>query len=123
MKKSNKCMIAENIDAVIKSVRQFLTKKYGAVNDEWELTIGLLQQNLELKKEIDEKVKEDGLMIIGAKGIYSKNPLLETSLRLENSILQIVKELGVTPKANGMLKSLDDNDTGEILANLLGNDE
>lgn len=122
-KKMNKSMTAESINESIEQIRQFLTKKYGSVSPEWELTIGLLQQNLELKNEIDAKVKEDGLMIIGAKGIYSKNPLLETSLRLETSILQILKELGVTPKANGMLKTLDNNDTGELLANLLGNEE
>jgi phage terminase small subunit len=105
----------------IEAVRQFLTKKYGSVSDEWELTISLLQQNLEMKKEIDKKIKEDGLMVVGVKGLM-KNPLIETSLRLQTTILSIIKELGVTPRANGMLKSLDDNDTGEILANLLSNE-
>ena len=112
-----KFTIAESIDAI----RTFLEKKYGAVSDEWELTISLLQQNLEMKKEIDKRIKEDGLMVVGVKGLM-KNPLIETSLRLQTTILSIIKELGVTPRANGMLKSLDDNDTGEILANLLNNE-
>lgn len=115
--KRKKYMIADYIDAIT----AFLEKKYGTVNDEWQLSIALLQQNLELKKEIDAKIKEDGLMVVGVKGLM-KNPLIETSLRLQTNIMSIIKELGVTPKANGMLKSLDDNDTGEILANLLGNE-
>lgn len=116
--KRKKYSTADYID----SIASFLEKKYGAVNDEWQLSLTLLQQNLDLKREIDEKIKEDGLMVIGVKGLM-KNPLIETSLRLQTNIMSIIKELGVTPKANGMLKSLDDNDTGEILANLLGNDE
>lgn len=110
----------KEIDNNIKAIKEFLIKRYGEVAPEWYLQISLLKTNLEMKAAIDASIKEDGILVEDRFGHPQKNPLLKTSLELQVQIMRCIEQLGISPKAQGHLKTIDDNDTGQILANLLG---
>lgn len=112
-------MAKNKISETIESVRAFLTKKYGQVNAEWELQIGLLQSNLELLEQVQKELKKQGLMVRNRFGILEKNPLIKTMLETQVAVQRGIEQLGISPRSVGKLKEQDSNDVGEIMNNLL----
>lgn len=94
----------------IDSIRKYLEDRYGEVNPEWEMTLSLLADNLDLY--------EDCKKAVDLHGIYDsitqkKNPLLATMKDLQATILKQQQKLGITPYDAAKIKDQVEEDDEE----------
>lgn len=93
-----------------KAVREYLNGKYGAINSEWEITIGQLMDLLARYKQVRNKINEVGIFDTVN---YKKNPLLSTEKDLLATISKYIQALGLTPYWQtklGLMEQQDDYD-------------
>lgn len=102
--------------AYMKGIEEYLTKRFGTVQEEWKLSLKLLADNVELYKQCKDSIEENGIF---DPNTGKKNPLLITIKDLQTQINKLVKELGLSPHAAGMIKSTSEDDS-EILKNIMG---
>ncbi len=105
---------------LITSVNDYLSKKYGGVNPEWETILMLLCDNLELYKACKRSVKENGIYN-GENG--RKNPLLTTMKDLQATILKQIQHLGLSPYAVSKIKGDDEDTTDNYINDLVTNSD
>lgn len=101
----------------MKSVREFLTKKYGDIKPEWELSLDLLESTLEQYNRCCEVLDRDGVIIDGQRGVTS-HPANDIKNKCQIRIEKIFTELGLTPKAAAKLSSNED-DTEDLIEDLV----
>lgn len=87
-----------NISNCLKVVKKFLKDNYGEVKPEWELSLELLKDALDLREQLRTTLKNSGLTQVNpSSGNTSVNPLLGALKEQENRIFSILKEYGLTP--------------------------
>lgn len=87
-----------NISNCIKVVKKFLKDNYGEVKPEWELSLELLKDALDLREQLRTTLRNSGLTQVNpSSGNTSVNPLLGALKEQENRIFSILKEYGLTP--------------------------
>lgn len=87
-----------NISNCIKIVKKFLKDNYGEVKPEWELSLELLKDALDLREQLRTTLRNSGLTQVNpSSGNTSVNPLLGALKEQENRIFSILKEYGLTP--------------------------
>ncbi len=99
----------------IKSVIEYLTKKYGELPPQWEAIITLLADNLELYNECKQSVNENGIFNTTT---GRKNPLLTTMKDLQATIIKQIQHLGLSPYAISKIKDDKEDDTDEFIESL-----
>ena len=102
----------------IEAIQTYLVKKYGKVNDEWELSISLLADNI--------KLYEDCKNIVEEVGIYDyergkRNPLLGTMKETQGVILKQIQHLGISPYAASKIRSMSEDEDVEDFIDKLTN--
>lgn len=100
---------------ILTAIEEYLTKKYGEVKAEWDSTLFLLAENLDLYSECKKQVKQHGIYD-GSTG--RKNPLLATMKDLQASIMKQIQHLGISPYSASKIKQEvedDDEDFVEAL--------
>ena len=100
----------------IKAVNDYLIKKYGKVQPEWDATLMLMADNLDLYQECKESVRENG--------IYNadngkKNPLLTTMKDLQATIIKQIQHLGLSPYAVSKIKIGEEDNTEDFIEELV----
>lgn len=100
----------------MKGIEEYLTKRFGSVQEEWTLSLKLLADNIDLYAQCQAEIKRFGMF---DPSTGKKNPLLITLKDLQTQINRLVKELGLSPHAAGMIKSTSDDDS-EVLKNIMG---
>lgn len=87
-----------NISNCIKVVKKFLKDNYGEVKPEWELSLELLKDALDLREQLRTTLRNSGLTQVNPSSRNtSVNPLLGALKEQENRIFSILKEYGLTP--------------------------
>lgn len=104
---------------VIKSAEEYLIKRFGKVNDEWILTLKLLEDNINLYEECKKSIKLNGIY---DSNTGKKNPLLTTVKDLQATIIKEIQHLGLTPYAAYKIKDTEEDDS-DLLKNIMGEDE
>lgn len=100
----------ENQRSEEKAIREYLTKKYGRVNNEWEITIRQLMDNLRLYDQCKAKLAETGIF---NETEYKKNPLLATIKDLQASISKETQALTLTPYIQEKLGQLGEDENND----------
>lgn len=99
----------------IKAVNEYLANKYGQVKPEWDATLTLMADNLDLYNECKESVRENG--IYNAEN-GKKNPLLTTMKDLQATIIKQIQHLGLSPYAVSKIKDEKEDDTDDYIESL-----
>ena len=99
----------------MESVEEYLISQYGSVKNEWESSLLLLADNLDLYENCKLSVEANGIF---NPDTYKKNPLLATMKDLQAQILKIFQHLGLTPYAVSKINHQAEDDTDDFLDNL-----
>ena len=100
----------------IKKIIDYLTLQYGEVRPEWEVSLQLLADNLELYAECRKSIKENGIF---DNNTYKKNPLLTTCKDLQATIMKQIQHFGLSPYAISKIKMEKEDDTDEFIEGLV----
>lgn len=101
----------------LEKVESYLSKKYGIVNPEWEGTLFLLADNLELYNECRKLIKQYGIY---DPTTGKKNPLLGTTKDLQATILKQIQHLGLSPYAASKINAEVEDDSEDFIEGLTG---
>ena len=99
---------SEEIQNYLWTIHKFLNKKFGAINDEWIPSLMMLADNLHIFNLCKEQIRKDGLMIIDRFGTMVKHPLIKVQNDAQIQIVKLLNEFGLSPKAVGKLKQVED---------------
>nr|DAQ27514.1 MAG TPA: terminase small subunit [Caudoviricetes sp.]DAU06753.1 MAG TPA: terminase small subunit [Caudoviricetes sp.] len=99
----------------ILDVRNYLTKLHGEVKAEWEAPLELLADNMELYKQCQESIKQNGIF---DPTTGKKNPLLSTMKDLQATILKQMQHFGLSPYANAKIKLTESDETEDFIEEL-----
>lgn len=99
----------------LSKVEDYLTKKYGCVNSEWEANLMILADNLDLYKECKQSIKQNGIYDAQT---GKKNGLLITIKDLQAAITKQIQHLGLSPYASSKIKSDEENDEEDFIDGL-----
>lgn len=99
----------------MEAVEAYLVAQYGSVNPEWESSLLLLADNLDLYEECKESIKVNGIFNPDR---FTKNPLLSTMKDLQATMLKIFQHLGISPYAVSKIHITPEDDTDDFLDNL-----
>lgn len=99
----------------IQKITEYLKGQYGEVKPQWELTLQLLIDNLELYYKCRKSIDENG--IFDAEN-YKKNPLLTTCKDLQATILKQIQHFGLSPYAISKIKMEQEDDTDNYIESL-----
>lgn len=105
-----------NTKEYIEAVRKHLEKTYGEVRPEWENSISLLEDNLNLYDKIKHTIDEVG--------VYNpetgrRNTLLSNFKDVQSQILAISRHLGLSPYSAGKIKHIESEDTDDFIEGLI----
>lgn len=99
----------------MKGIEAFLEEQYGEVKTEWRITLNLLADNIELLKQCQESVEQNGIYDINTQ---KKNPLLTTIKDINSTILKISQKLGISPWDASKIKQVEEDDTEDFIEKL-----
>lgn len=99
----------------INSVKKFLIEKYTNINDEWLLSLQMLENNLSIFFQCKEQIKKDGLMILNRFGVYEKHPLLKVQVDAQIQIIKLLNEFGLTPKSSAKLRTEESDESDDFI--------
>lgn len=99
----------------LSNVEEYLITKYGKVAPEWEATLSLLGDNLDLYIECRKAVRTYGIYDANT---GKKNPLLATMKDLQATIIKQIQHLGLSPYAASKIKTDVEDDTDDFIDNL-----
>lgn len=102
----------------ISAVKKFLKEKYGKVAPEWEQSLILLADNIQMYQDCKEEIKQTGLMVVAKNGCYTKSPLLKVLIDCQVQITKLVQEFGLSPRSQAKINLVDDDN--DELKELLG---
>lgn len=102
----------------IKSVQNYLKRKFSTINDEWMGTLAILADNYELYSNCKQQIKKDGLMISDRFGTLVKHPLLKVQNDAQIQIIKLLNEFGLTPKSASKL-NIEEQEEETPLTNFL----
>ncbi len=105
-----------DVRADMKAIEAYLTATHGEISPEWQTTLRLIADNLHLYRECRENLDRYG--------IYDpttgrKSPLLATIKDLNATLLKLFVQVGVTPYAQGRIKTPDTETTQDFIGSLL----
>lgn len=96
----------------MKQITDFLISKYGNIEPQWEMTLNLIADNLDLLQECKESVKQNGIYS-SVRGV--KNPLISTIKDINATLLKLNQQLGLTPWADSKIKGTNDDTTDDFI--------
>ena len=111
----------KEVEKYITSIKKFLVEKYTTINDEWLLSLALLQDNLYMFFNCKERIKKDGLMITNRFGVQEKHPLIKVQNDAQIQIIKLINEFGLSPKSLAKIKTVEQQDTADEFIKALCN--
>ena len=96
----------------MKQVENYLIEKYGTIQEQWELTLKLMADNLDLLQECKDSVKQNGIYST-SRGL--KNPLISTIKDINATLLKLAQQLGITPWSESKIKAIDEDSTEDFI--------
>lgn len=99
----------------IKTIKDYLTDKYGSVKPEWELLLSMLADNIELYKDCKVSLKNNGLYDANT---GKKNPLIASIKDIQAQIMKQIQHLGLSPYASSKIKQDIEDDSEDFIEGL-----
>jgi P27 family predicted phage terminase small subunit len=99
----------------MKSIEAYLEAEYGEVKMEWETTLTLLADNLDLLDSCKEILEKTGIF---DGGTWKKNPLLSTMKDCQATVLKLTQHLGISPWSKSKINTPEEDGTDDFLENL-----
>lgn len=99
----------------IKKIQDYLVKQYGDIQPQWEMTLNLLADNLDLYYDCRKSIKDNGIFDDTS---YKKNPLLTTCKDLQATIMKQIQHFGLSPYAISKIKQTEDDDSEDFIESL-----
>ena len=99
----------------INNIKKFLIEKYTTINDEWLLSLQMLEMNLTIFFDCKERIKKDGMMITNRFGVLEKHPLLKVQVDSQIQIIKLMNEFGLTPKSSSKLKQEETDNSDDFI--------
>ena len=100
----------------IKKITDYLVKQYGEIQPQWEMTLSLLADNLDLYIECRKSITQNGIFDTEN---YKKNPLLTTCKDLQATIMKQIQHFGLSPYAISKIKKEESDDSDEFIEGLV----
>lgn len=98
-------------DELYQIINDYLVKRFGNVNPEWEIIISQLVNGVYLQELMFDEIEREGFQKEG-----KKNELLSPAMTLTNGILKSCAQLGITPYSSGLIKAQKGDDTALLKA-------
>ena len=102
-------------NAYMTTVGEYLKNKYGEVKAEWESTLFLLAENLDLYLQCKEQIRQHGIYDATT---GKKNPLLTTMKDIQATIMKQIQHLGISPYSASKIKQEVEDDTEDYIDSL-----
>ena len=99
----------------IKKITDYLIKQYGEIQPQWEMTLSLLADNLDLYIECRKSITQNGIFDTEN---YKKNPLLTTCKDLQATIMKQIQHFGLSPYAISKIKQTEEDDSEDYIESL-----
>lgn len=103
--------------ATMKQIEKYLQNTYGSIEPQWEMTLSLIADNLDLLKNCKESVAKNGIYS-DIRGV--KNPLISTIKDCNATLLKLAQQLGITPWSESKIKNTPEDDTDDFIDKLTG---
>lgn len=100
---------------LINSIREYLINQYGNIQPQWELTLTLLQDNIEMYQQCKLSINQNGIYDAES---GKKNPLLSTVKDIQATIIKQIQHLGLTPYASSKIKQEIEDDSDSFIESL-----
>ena len=94
------------------NVERHLKETYGEVKSEWETTLFLLAENLDMYLECKDAINENGIFDSSS---FRKNPLLSTIKDLQATIMKQVQHLGISPYSASKIRMEAEEDNEDFI--------
>lgn len=99
----------------MQQVEGYLIEKYGSIKPQWEVTLSLMADDLDMLEQCNDAIKEYGIYDAA---MGRKNPLIATAKDLNATLLKIAQQLGITPWAESKMRDTAEDDPTEFIDNL-----
>lgn len=106
--------------AAMRKVEKYLIDRYGKIQSQWEITLMLMADNMDLLQECKESVKKNGIYS-SVRGV--KNPLISTIKDINATLLKLSQQLGITPWSDSKIKNDSGDDTDDFIDILTSGDD
>ena len=81
----------------------------GTIPESLNGSLNMLEDAYNTYIQLNNKIKEDGLMILDRYGNPNKHPLLQIKLTTKAQIIKLLSELQMTPKSKGKIKEVEED--------------
>lgn len=98
--------ISKDVAKKIKVIRQMLEKN-GLLNDADEMNLQMLAEEFQVYNMCLQEIEEKGITMLDRVGGLKINPAASMRNRSANTILQILKEFGISTKSRKLLLMKD----------------
>lgn len=98
------------------AIETYLKRRFGAVQGEWEMTLNLLADNLDMYFECRKSISENGVF---DPKTGRKNGLLPVIRDIQATISKQIMHLGISPYTASKVRSGEEDDSN-LLSNLMG---
>lgn len=100
--------ISKSVENKIKVIRNMLEEN-GLLNDADEMNLQMLAEEFEVYSMCNKEIEQNGITMKDRTGVLKINPAATMRNRSANTILQILKEFGISTKSRKLLlmKNLD----------------
>lgn len=105
-----------DVRADMKAIEEYLKTTHGDISPEWQTTLRLIADNLHLYRQCREALDRYGIF---DPTTGRKNGLLSTVKDLNATLLKLFVQVGVTPYAQGRIKTPDTETTQDFIGSLL----
>lgn len=95
MKEYNDNEISKLTLDYIKDIENYLVKKYGDIT-QWELSLSMLAQNIELMLMARAELAENGISVLDRNGTIKPNPFIKVLLENQVQVVKLLTQFGLT---------------------------
>lgn len=109
----NKESETETINVLKGLISKIKEDNNGTIPESLNGSLNMLEDAYNTYIQLNNKIKEDGLMILDRYGNPNKHPLLQIKLTTKAQIIKLLSELQMTPKSKGKIKEVEEDTEGE----------
>ena len=105
----NKESETETINVLKGLISKIKEDNNGTIPESLNGSLNMLEDAYNTYIQLNNKIKEDGLMILDRYGNPNKHPLLQIKLTTKAQIIKLLSELQMTPKSKGKIKEVEED--------------
>lgn len=103
--------IEDEVQEYMQTTVDYLKEKYGEVKKEWYGALDMLATQYLIYLKCKETILKEGVMVMNARGVTDKHPLLKQLTDSQIQIVKLINEFGLSPKSHARIKVGGGQDT------------